>query len=174
MGEVRSTLGSCGITPRISFDVGNISEVDQQNPRAAALMGNLAEIRATRKMISLLFISIRSTDRKTLLDKFSKINILLIDLKTFVQNCAEYFQTRRNRTLDQHILLSRKQKPNETLHQFRNILNGLAARCEFRNQTDGLVHDIVCIGYDKQAGVRKTPYRIKRNAHPSISICHCI
>ena len=54
----------------------------------------------------------------------------------------ECFQTRRNRTLDRHIFLSRKQKPTETLHQFWNVLNGLAARCDFGNQTVGLVHEI--------------------------------
>ena len=49
---------------------------------------------------------------------------------------------RRNRTLDRHTFLSRKQKPSETLHQFWNVLNGLAAKCDFRNRTEGLVYDI--------------------------------
>ena len=44
--------------------------------------------------------------------------------------------------MDRHTFLSRKQKPNESLHQFWNALNGLAARCNFGNQTEGLVHDI--------------------------------
>ena len=44
--------------------------------------------------------------------------------------------------MDRHIFLSRKQKPTETLHQFWNVLKGLAARCDFGNQTEGLVHDI--------------------------------
>ena len=49
---------------------------------------------------------------------------------------------RRNRTLDRHMFLSRQQKPSETLHQFWNVLNGLAAKCDFGNQTEGLVYDI--------------------------------
>ena len=44
--------------------------------------------------------------------------------------------------MDRHNFLSRKQKPNESLRQFRNALNGLAARCNFGNQTEGLVYDI--------------------------------
>ena len=40
------------------------------------------------------------------------------------------------------MFLSRKQKPKETLNQFWNVLNGLDARCDFGNQTEGLVHDI--------------------------------
>ena len=77
-----------------------------------------------------------------LMDKFPNINILLIELRNLVQNCTECFQTRRNRTLDRRIFLSRKQKPTETLRQFWNVLNGLAACCDFGNQTEGLVHDI--------------------------------
>ena len=58
------------------------------------------------------------------------------------RNCTECFQVQRNRTLDRHTFFSRKQKPNETLHQFCKILNGLAAKCDFGNQTEGLVYDI--------------------------------
>ena len=76
------------------------------------------------------------------MDKFPHINILLIQLNNILQHCAECFQTRRNRTLDRHTFLSRKQKPTESLHQFWNILNGLAAKCDFGNQTEGLVYDI--------------------------------
>ena len=49
---------------------------------------------------------------------------------------------RRNRTLDRHTFLSRKQKPSESLHQFWNVLNSLAAKCDFGNQTEALVYDI--------------------------------
>ena len=31
---------------------------------------------------------------------------------------------------------------HETLHQFWNVLIGLAAKCDFGNQTEGLVYDI--------------------------------
>ena len=119
-----------------------LREADQQNPRAAALMGNLEEIPAKRKVVSLLYISIGKNARKMLMDKFPRINILLIELRELMQNCAECFQIRRNRTLDRHTFLSRKQKPAETLNQFWNALNGLAARCNFGDQTESLVHDI--------------------------------
>ena len=62
--------------------------------------------------------------------------------KTLVQICAECFQTGRNRTLNRHIIVSRKQKPNETLHQFWNVLNGLAARGDMGNQTEGFIHNL--------------------------------
>ena len=128
---------------RHSISVSEVlREADQQNPRAAALMGNLEEIPAKRKVVSLLYISIGKIARKMLMDKFPRINILLIELRELMQNCAECFQIRRNRTLDRHTFLSRKQKPAETLNQFWNALNGLAARCNFGDQTESLVHDI--------------------------------
>ena len=76
------------------------------------------------------------------MDKFPQINILTYQLQDIAQNCTECFQVRRNRTLDRLTFLSRKQNPNETLHQFWNILNGLAAKCDFGNQTEWLVYDI--------------------------------
>ena len=82
---------------------------------------------------------------KNVIDKFSNFNILLLDLKTLVQNCSECFQTRTTRSLDWHKFLSREQKPIETLHQFWNVLNGLAARCDFGNQTKALVNEMFAL-----------------------------
>ena len=114
---------------------GLVRDTDAQSPRVAALMGNLEEVPAGRKIFSSLYISIGKTGRQVLMDKFPNINIRIIELRNIVQHCSECFQTRRNRTLDRHSLLSCKQKPNETLNQFWNNLNGLADRCDFGNQT---------------------------------------
>ena len=123
---------------------------DQQNPRNAAMMGNLDEIPAKRKLVSLMYISIGKTGRKMLMDKFPNINILLIELQNLVQNCTECFRTRRNRSLERHIFLSRKQKYTETLYQFWNALNGLSARCDFGYQREGLVHDIFVLNMNNK------------------------
>ena len=45
-----------------------------------------------------------------LMDKFPQINILLIELRELMQNCTDCYQMRRNRTLDRHMFLSRKQQ----------------------------------------------------------------
>ena len=45
-----------------------VRETDAQNPRVAALMGNLEEVPAKRKMVSLLYISIGKTARKMYVD----------------------------------------------------------------------------------------------------------
>ena len=75
----------------------HLRDADQQNPRNAAMMENLDEIPAKRKLVSLIYISIEKTGRKMLTDSFPNINILLIELRNLVQNCTECFQTRRNR-----------------------------------------------------------------------------
>ena len=130
-------LFEVAVLARHSISVSElIREEDQHNPRSAALMGNLELEPAKRKVTSLLYISIGNTGRKMLMDKFPKINILLIQLNILLQNCNECFQMRRNRTLDRHMFLSRKQKPSETLHQFRIVPNGSAAKCDFGNQSE--------------------------------------
>ena len=77
-----------------------------------------------------------------LTDKFSHTNIFRNDLAVILEICAECFEVKRNRTLDRHAFFSRKQKPAESLHQFWNILNGLAAKCDFGEQTQRLVYDM--------------------------------
>ena len=99
-----------------------LRKADEQNPRIAAMMGNLEQMPAKKKLVNLLYISIGKTGRKMLKDKFTNINILLIELRITAQNYTESFQTRTNRILDRHIFLSRKQKPTETLHQFETCL----------------------------------------------------
>ena len=95
------------------------------------LMGILEE----RKIENLLFISIGKNARKMQMDKFPTINILLFELRELMQHCNECFQIRRNRTLDRHVFLSRKQNPSESLNQFWNALTGLAATGDFGDQT---------------------------------------
>ena len=136
-------LFEVAVLARHSISVSElVREQGPNNPRSAALMGNLELEPAKRKVTSLLYISIGKTGRKMLMDKVPKRNILLNQLNMLLQNCNECFQMRRNRTLDRHTFLSRKQKPSETLHQFWNVLNGLAAKCDFGNQIEGLVYDI--------------------------------
>ena len=134
-------------------------------------MGNLEEVPAKRKMVSLLYISIGKTARRLLMEKFTDINILIIEVRIIVQHCTECFQTRQNRTLDRHSFLSRKQKPNETLNQFWNNLNGLAARCEFGSQTEGLVHDIFILRMNNKQVQEKLCIEPKETPAEVFTVC---
>ena len=74
------------VLARHSISVSELTRnADEQQPRAQTLMGNIEEAPATRKVISLLYISLGKTGRKMLMDKFPQINILLIQLQQFLQ-----------------------------------------------------------------------------------------
>ena len=136
-------LFEVAVLARHSISITELTrDADQQNPRVPAMMGNLEEQPAKRKVTGLLYLSSGKIGQKMLMNKFPQIKILLIQLAQILQFCAECFQARRNRTLNRHLFLSTKQKPSESLQQFWNILNGLAAKCDFGNHTEGLVYDI--------------------------------
>ena len=53
------------------------------------MVGNLQVDAAQKKLVSLLFTSICSVGRKTLMDKFTHIRIMTIPLQEKMQNCEE-------------------------------------------------------------------------------------
>ena len=157
-GEQWQQIFDVAVLARHSISVSEITRnVDKQNPRVLALMCNLEENAAARKVmvVSLLYISLGQNGRKMFMDKFPQISILTIQLPKFLQYCNEAFQTRRNRTMDRYTFLSRKQKPTESLHQFWNALNGLAAKGNFGNQTEGLVYDILVLNMSNEQVMEK-------------------
>ena len=111
-------LFEVAVLARHSISVSELTRNAEQQPRTQELMGNMEEAPAARKVIILQYISLGKTGRKMLMDKFPHINILLIQLQQFLQYCNECFQIRRNRTME------------------------LAAKCDFGNQTEGLVYNV--------------------------------
>ena len=98
---------------------------------------------AQRKVVSILYLSTGKVGLKMLMDKYTNINIFVVELNELLnKNCRNCFETRRNRTLDRHEFSSRKQKGTESLHQFGNALNGVASKCDFGNQSESLLYDI--------------------------------
>ena len=159
------------VEARHSISVTEItSEADQQTPRVPSMMGNREEEPANWKVTSLLYISIGKTGPKMLMKKFPQINILRIHLVQLLQFCLECFQTRRNRTLDRHMFLSRKQKPTESLRLFWNILNGHAPKCDFGDQTGGLVYDFVVLNITKKQVQEKLCTEPKDNSTETLQL----
>ena len=114
----------------------------EEELRVPAMMENLTLQGATLKAVSFLYIRIGKTGRKVLMDEHPHIETFVIELADLMENCRPCFETRKNRTLDRHTFLSRKQKSCVSLHQFWNIFNGLAGECDFGHQTQNLVYDI--------------------------------
>ena len=94
-------------------------------------MGDLDEIPANKKAISVLHLALGSAARKTIADKFPTTNIATIGLPELLKYCKDCFEKPKNETLDRFSYLSRKQKEGESIRQFWNELNGLAAQCNF-------------------------------------------
>ena len=97
---------------------------------------------AERKVVSVLFLSLGTAARKNLIDRFPELTVATVQLPNLTNHCRESFVKQRNRTLDRFNFLSRKQRSDESLKQFWNVLTGLAAKCELGEQTEQLVLDM--------------------------------
>ena len=114
-------------------------DADQQNPRARALLGDMDEDPANKKVVSVLYLSLGETARKLFKDKYPHTTLWNLKVRELIQLATDCFQIKRNRTLDRHKFFSRMQQPGETLQQFWHTLNGIAALCDFGEITKTLL-----------------------------------
>ena len=84
-----------------------LRNVTEQKPRNAALINNLNEQAAERKLASLLFLSLGMATRKSLTDKFPHMMIATVSMR---EKCEQAFVKPRNRTLKRYKFFARKQK----------------------------------------------------------------
>ena len=90
-----------------------LRNVTEQNPRIAAILNNLNEQAAERKMVSVLFIvGISSTEWTiSLMDNFPHMRVATVSLREIKEKCEQAFQKPTNRTLERYKFFSRKQNP---------------------------------------------------------------
>ena len=112
-----------------------------------SLMGDMEEATVMKKANSVLYLALGMAARKTISDKFPTVNIARITLEDLIKTCKE---KPKNETLDRFKFLSRKQKENQTLRQFWNELNGLAAKCNFGTVTESLVKDVSIVNMNNK------------------------
>ena len=110
-----------------------------------SLMGDLDEISAMQKAISVLYLALGSAERKSIADKFPSTNIATVTQADLLKICQECVEKPKNETLDRFKFLSRKQKEGDSLKQFWNELNGLASKCNFGTITGSLVKDVFIV-----------------------------
>ena len=115
-----------------------------------SLMGDMEEATAMKQANSVLCLALGMTARKTISDKFPTVNIATTVLVDLLKTCKDCFEKLKNETLDRFKFLSRKQKENETLRQFWNELNGLAARCNFGTVSESLVKDVFIVNMNNK------------------------
>ena len=115
-----------------------------------SLTGDMEEATAMKKANSVLYLALGMAARKTISDKFPTVNIARISLEDLIKTCKDCFEKPKNETLDRFKFLSRKQKENETLRQFWNELNRLAAKCNFGTITESLVKDVFIVNMNNK------------------------
>ena len=76
-----------------------LRNVTQNKPRIAALNNNLNEQAADKTVVSLLFLSLGTTTRKNLTDKFPQLIIATVTLREIKETCEQAFMKPRNRIL---------------------------------------------------------------------------
>ena len=79
-------------------------EASQQNPRVRALMGDLEEEPANKKVVSVLYLSLGEAAAKQFRDKFSHVTLWSLKVSELTKMCNECFWKKRNRTLGRHKL----------------------------------------------------------------------
>ena len=86
----------------------------QNSPRQAALLNNLNEQAAERKVVSIFFLSLGVAGRKNLTDKFPYMTVATAPLAEIKENCEQTFYKPRNRTLERYKFFARKQQSHES------------------------------------------------------------
>ena len=117
-------------------------DADQQNPRVLALLGDLEEGPANKKVISVMYLALGDAARKQFMEKYPTTALGELRAQQLINLCKKCFRKKRNRTLDHHKVFSRVQQPGESLSQFWHAMNGLAALCDFGEISTTLVLDI--------------------------------
>ena len=131
------------VMAKFSISISELTrEATEQNPRVHALLGDMDEDPANKKVVSVMYLSLGEAARKLFKDKYPHTTLWNLKVRELMQLAADCFQVKRNRTLDQHKFFSRAQQPEETLQQFWHTLNGLAALCDFGEITNTLVLDM--------------------------------
>ena len=136
-------LFQVAIMAKYSISITELTRnADQQHPRVRALLGDLDEDPANKKVISILYLSLGEPARKQFMDKYPHTALWDLKAQELINLCIECFRKKRNRTLDRHRFFSRHQQQGESLSQFWHALNGLAALCDFGEITPTLVLDM--------------------------------
>ena len=115
-----------------------------------ALNGDMPEEAAEKKLVTWLFLSVGEPARKIFKDKYPEVSIWTLRAQETIDRCVNCFHVARNRTVDRHKFLSRKQQPDESLQQFWHSLNGLASRCELGKNTENFVHDVFILNMNNK------------------------
>ena len=99
-------------------------------------------VKADRKSVGLMFLSLGTEGRKIFLRKNDTVDIGTYFYKDMSKACSDSFEKPRNLTFDRYLFFTRKQKTEENLEQFLCSLRELAQYCQFGTLESTLIRDI--------------------------------
>ena len=142
--------------------------MDVEHPRVKALIGDMPEEAAEKKLVTWLFLSVGKPARKMFKDKYPEVSVWTLRAQEMIERCVNCFHVAYNRTLDRHKFLSRKQQPDESLQQFWHSLNGLASRCELGEITQTLFHDVFILNMNNKKVQEKLCVELYENPQDAL------
>ena len=95
-----------------------------------------------QKYVSLLYLSIRTDERRLLTQILPHDNIYNLTTLKLWEMMKIAFIRPLNITFDRYVFFSSKQKRGETVEQFCSILKGLAENGEFENREKVIIREI--------------------------------
>ena len=107
-----------------------------------ALTEGLAEQAAVENVISITFLSIGQGAGKTKLDKILTVQKATKFLQNLLDRSGQAFVLKKKGIVDRFPFYPQKQEFKDSLERFRQLLNRLDVKCEFRGHTKSRVYDI--------------------------------
>ena len=102
-------LFAVAVMAKVSISIEELTRTtDENSPRIKALIGDMAEEAAEKKVVTWLFFSAGEP-------KHPELSVWTLGVRDMIERCRNCFPVARNRTLDRHKFLSRNQQSNESL-----------------------------------------------------------
>ena len=121
------------------------AELTKTGNKDKSLMGDLDEMPATKKAISVLHPALGSAGRKSIADKFPTTNIATVSLPDLLKNCKDCFEKPKNETLDRLKFLSR------IVEELLERIKWTSSKVQFFGAiTDSLVKDVFTVNMTNQ------------------------
>ena len=132
-------LFAVAVMAKYSISIDELTRTtDANSPRIKALIGDMAEEAAEKNVVTWLFLPVGEPARKMFKDKHPDLSVWTLGVRDMIKRSRNCFHVARNRTLDRHQFLPRKQQSNESLQQFWHALNRPASRWELGDITQNV------------------------------------
>ena len=105
-------LFQVAVMAKFSISISELTrEATEQNPRVRALLGDMDEDPANKKVVSVMYLSLGEAARMLFKDKYPHTTLWNLKVRELMQLAADCCQVKRNRTLDRHTFFQERNNP---------------------------------------------------------------